>query len=254
MPTAHGRTIPLSPARRFVADVMHFSRSVPLVAVERTAAIPAAVLARDAAAPRPGWPAVFLKAFGLAARDVPDLRRSYLSFPWPRLYEHPFTVPAVTVERADDGGPAVFVLPVRHPETTPLAEIDAALKRAKTAPVRDVAAFRRMRRLARLPTPVRRFVWWLGLRAVPAWRQRHFGTVAVGCVVPAGAEITAAMTPLTGYLTFGEVGTDGRVTVRLLFDHRVLDAAQAARYLVAVERALNEEIVAELRSRSAAAA
>lgn len=248
MPLPPGRRLALSLPRRFVNDVMYFSRSVPTVIVERKATIPAVVRARQATIPRPGWLALLLKAAGLATLDVPDLRRSFLSFPWPRLYEHGCSIPAITIERDWHGEPGVFVFPLRHPEMLPLTEIDTALQHAKTAPLWEVAAFRRSLRLSQLPMPIRRLVWWLALRVVPGWRQKYFGTIAVSSVITSGAEITAALTPLSGYLTFGTVTADGTVTLRLMFDHRILDAAQAARYLVALERRLNTDILHELHA------
>ena len=54
--------------------------------------------------------------------------------------------------------------------------------------------------------------------------------------------------PLTGYLTYGPISADGRVTVSLTFDHRVLDGRQAARALCDMEAFLNTVLVAELRN------
>ena len=249
-----GRFVPTPRGRRIVQDIMHFARSVPTVVVERRVQIPAVAAARAAAAPRPGWFAVFLKAVGLAAREVPDLRRSLMTVPWPRLYEHACSVAAVTVERELDGGPAVLIVQIRQPEDTPLTDIDAQLKKAKTAPVWDVAAYRRVLRLCRYPRPVRRLVWWLGLRASPGWRQKYFGTFTASSTVTSGAETAVALTPLTSYFTFGEVGADGGVTLRLMFDHRVTDAAPMSRALAAMERALNADILAELQALATRAA
>jgi hypothetical protein len=243
-----GRTLPLAHGRRFIADVAHFSRGVPFIAVERRIRVPEVAAARQAATPRPGWLPVFLKAFGLAARQVPDLRRSWLSFPWPRLYEHPVTVAGVTVARDWAGEPTVFILPVRKPEERPLADVAAQVARATTDPVRDVPAFRRLLLVGRLPVPVRRLVWWLGLRVSGDWRQKYFGTVTVNNTANAGADVAFAVTPMTSYFTFGRVGDDGGVTLRLVFDHRVYDATPAGRGLEAVEAALTGPILDELRA------
>jgi hypothetical protein len=244
----YGRVRPLSRGRRFVADVAHFSRGVPFVTVERRITIPEVAAARRTADPRPSWFSIFLKAFGLASLETPDLRRSLLTFPYPRLYEHACSVAGVAVERKLDGEPAVFILQVRQPEDTPLTGIASQIQRAKTAPLWEVAAFRRMLKLDMLPAPLRRFVWWLGLRTCGSWRQKFYGTFTISSVVNAGGEVTSAVTPMTSYFTFGEVDADGCVTLRLIFDHRVLDAAPAARGLVAVERALKTTILDELRA------
>lgn len=229
---------------------MHFSRSVPLVVVERTADVSRVATARSACPVKPGWYALFLKAFGLAALEQPALRRSWLSVPWVRLHEHACSVAAVSVERDIDGEPVVFIFQIKAPEETPLLEIDQRIQRMKESPLHEVAAFRRVIRLARWPRPLRRLVWWLGLRVRGRWRERYFGTFASGNIANIGAEIRYAPTPLTSYFTFGSVSPDGRVSLRLFFDHRVTDAAPAARFLVRLEQALNTEILHELQQLS----
>ena len=48
------------------------------------------------------------------------------------------------------------------------------------------------------------------------------------------------------------IATDGTVTVRLVYDHRVLDGAAVARALARLEEVLRGAVVAELRTMSAA--
>lgn len=247
MSLPRGRTLALSRARRLIGDLMHFSRSVPQVAVEREARIPEVAAARLAADPKPGWYPVLLKAFALAAAKVPDLRRSLLTFPYPRLYEHACSVAAVSVEREVDGEPAVLAFHVRRPESTPLPEIDARFRRAKTAPLAELGEFRRMLRLSRLPRPVRRLVWWAGLRASGSWRQKYWGTFGVTSLASAGGTVLASLCPLTATFTFGPVAPDGAVLLRVTFDHRVLDGMAATRGLVEAENALRGPVLAELR-------
>ncbi|HKB04699.1 MAG TPA: hypothetical protein VKD90_20920, partial [Gemmataceae bacterium] len=66
-----------------------------------------------------------------------------------------------------------------------------------------------------------------------------------------GCDQTVVRMPLTGYLTFGPIGKDGKVMVGLTFDHRVMDARTAARSLEDMERFLNTALVAELRALAA---
>ena len=113
MRKAAGRTLPISPFRRLVIDLMHFGRQVPAVTVERRMDLSRLVAARAAAPSRPSWTAVFAKAYSLLGRDYPELRRSYLSFPWARLYEHPHNIVALNVERRLPGEDVVPLLP--HP-------------------------------------------------------------------------------------------------------------------------------------------
>ena len=250
MPLPKGRTVKFSTARRFVFDVMHFSRGVPLVAVQRRIHIPNVIEARSQLNQRPGWYAIFLKAYALAGQTIPDLRRSLLTFPTLRLYEHACTVAAVTMEREHEGESTVFILQIRQADLKPLLEIDAVLKQTKLNEVRNVAAFRRALRLSRWPKPIRRFVWWLALRVVPRWREKYFGTFTASSTISSGVETVSALTPLSSYFTFDEV-TDNGVTLRILFDHRVADAAPVSRYLVEMERRLNSDILTELQSLAA---
>src|SRR5437667_11062980 len=99
MPQPAGRNIPLSLPRRFIGDLVHFAHQVPSVPVQRRMHLGPVVAARQAARPRPSWAAIFTKAYGFVSAAWPELRRSYLSFPRPHLYEHPVTVATVAVER-----------------------------------------------------------------------------------------------------------------------------------------------------------
>jgi hypothetical protein len=227
---------------------MHFARSVPHVAVEREISVPEVALARRAVSPRPGWYPVLLKAFAVAASRIPDLRRSLLTFPYPRLYEHACSVAAIAVEREVDGEPVVLAFHVRQPEILPLPRIDAVFNRAKSAPLEDVAEFRRIRLLLRLPRPVRRLIWWLGLRTSGSWRQKYWGTFGTSSVVSAGGTGLFPISPLTSVFTFGPVKPDGSLLLRLMFDHRVLDGVAAARGLAETENALRTVVLGELRS------
>lgn len=248
MPLPRGRTLALSRGRQIVADLMHFSRASAQVVVERTIRIPEVAAARAAGEPKPGWYPVLLKAFALAAVKVPDLRRSLLTFPASRLYEHACNVAAVAVEREVDGEPAVLNFHVRQPEAKSLTEIDARFRRAKTAPLGEVPEFRRILRLSRLPRPLRRLLWWIGLRVCGSWRQKFCGTFGTTSVATAGATSTMTLCPLSTVFTFGPVADDGSVLLRVAFDHRVMDGVAVARGLVETENALRGTVLAELRS------
>src|SRR5208282_5086496 len=94
-----GRNVPLSLPRRFICDLVHFAHQIPTVPVQRRMNLAAVVGARQVAEPRPGWPAIFAKAYAIVAAACPELRRAYLPFPWPHLYEHPVNVASIAIER-----------------------------------------------------------------------------------------------------------------------------------------------------------
>src|SRR5438128_10978349 len=90
-----GRNIPLSLPRRFICDLVHFAHKVPSVPVQRRMNLGPLLAARQEADPRPSWCALFTKAYGMVAAATPELRRAYLSFPRPHLYEHPINVASI---------------------------------------------------------------------------------------------------------------------------------------------------------------
>ena len=117
------RRIPLSRPRRFTLDVLAMAAAVPSIPVQRRMNLGAVAAARQVAG-RPGWPAVFLKAYGAVARQTPALRRAYIQLPWPHLVEYPTSVASVAVEREYEGEPAVFFARIWEPANHSLADLD----------------------------------------------------------------------------------------------------------------------------------
>src|SRR5262249_38479640 len=205
MSSSRGRWVPLSLPRRLVTDALRACRGIPTVTAERRLELAELVEARQARQPRPAWSALFTKAFALVAADTPALRRSYVSFPWPHLYEHPEPVASVVVERDYQGEDTVFFAPLTHPQTRSLIELDAYLRRCRTEPVERIAGFRRALRLARLPWPLRRLGMWLGLHASGRLRERFFRTFSLFSIAAQGArmlKLPTAPTPPLPYCPF----------------------------------------------------
>src|SRR5262249_41858826 len=134
-PPRNGFRVPLSPARKMVLELLHHARKVPSLPLAQTMYMPALVAARQAACPRPSWVAIFMHAYALVARDQPALRRAYLPYPWPHLYEHPESVCTLPVERDWAGEAVVLGAKVRAPEDQSLAAIDGHLKEFREEPV-----------------------------------------------------------------------------------------------------------------------
>jgi hypothetical protein len=254
---AVGRTLPLSVPRRVMCDLLAFAKTIPTVPVQRrmNVAAVAAARARPALAPDPpGWCAIFTKAYAITALRFPELRRAYLSFPRARLYEHPFSIASIAVERQYQGENAVFWGHLRRPEEKTLRELQAELRRFKDEPIRNFGLFRRMLWVGRLPRPLRRLAWWLGLNCLGRRRAAYLGTFGVSVYSGLGAESLHPISPLTTTLNYGTVEKDGGVTVRVVYDHRVVDGATVARALACLEEVLNQEIVAELEQETPARA
>ncbi len=240
----------ISLPRRFIADLMQASAGVPFVSLRRTLDVSELVEARAAVAKRPGWAAIFAKAFALVAKDEPVLRTLYASWPWPHLFELPHSVASVAIARVEDGEDCVLPEKVPTPELFSLAEVDAAIRHAKNAPVDAIPAFRKIMQSARMPQPLRRLGW---LFAVNVGRQHAnwFGNIAVTSVSAFGPGELHALSPGPYILSYGAVGPDCRVDVLIRWDHRVTDGALIAKALTRLEQVLNTEIAAELRGHEA---
>jgi len=246
-----GTSRKISMPRRLVADLMHASRGVPFVSLRRSLDIRSLLEARAGAA-QPGWAAIFAKAFCLVARDEPVLRRLYLKWPWPHLYELPRSVGMVAIARKEDGEDCVLPQKVSAADELPLAEVDALIRHAKTAPVDDVPAFRKILRATRLPLPLRRLVWMAGLN-FGRQRANYFGTFGITSVAAFGAGELHALSPGPFIVSYGAVSPNHSIEVVIRWDHRVTDAALIAQTLTRLEQALNGPIRAELLSQRQAA-
>jgi hypothetical protein len=220
---------------------------VPSLPLARTFDLGAVAAARQTLPVAPSWTALFLRGYGLTARRHPELRRAFIRWPMPHFYEHPWSECAVLVEREHEGETVLLGAKVRAPELQPLADIDGHLRRFREAPVQDVSCFRQLLRLARLPGLVRRFVFWHVLHCSGFKRAKHFGTCMVSTLGNLGVEQFHPLTPLTTYLTFGPVSPAGEVTVKIVYDHRVMDGRAVARCLNDLEQVLRDQILSELR-------
>jgi hypothetical protein len=247
MSQPRGRNLRLSLPRRFVCDLLHFASQVPTVPVQRRLNLGALVAARQAAAPRPSWAAIFTKAYAFVCAARPELRRSYLGFPTAHLYEHPTSVASIAVERAFGDEPAVLFGHLTSPERHGLAELDGRIRAFKELPLERVGGFRRVLRISAWPRPLRRLAWWVGLNVSGRKRAHFLGTYGVSTYSGLGAASLHPLSPLTTTLNYGVIEADGSVDVRLIYDHRVMDGATVARALQDLDRVMQCEILAELR-------
>jgi hypothetical protein len=241
-----GKTIPLSLPRRLVCDLLHFAQRVPTVPVQRLMNLGPLYHARSRAMPRISWCALFLKGYALMAEEIPHFRRAYMSFPYARLYEHPYSIASVAVERCYQTEEAVFFGHFRSPESQTLVALDEALRHYKETPLEEIGLFRRALLVSRYPRPFRRFFWWLGLNQSGYKRAKRMGTFGVSVYSRLGSESLHPLSPLTSTLNYGVIGDDGTVTVRIIYDHRVMDGSTVARALALLEEILNHDIRAEL--------
>jgi len=230
----------------YLADLAHLARALPTATVRRTIAIADVAAAREMAAPRPSWLAVFTKAMALAAGAHPQLKQVFSPLPWPRLYEHPFAVAAVAVNRPFDEELPTFWGRLTDPAHQGLQQLHNHLTRFKEEPVKNVGQLRRLQARGQWPWAVRRLAWAREANLSGRRRAKRLGTFAVASLGGAGADFVDPLYPATTVLSFGTIQA-ATVDVSLKFDARVLTPLMAAEILVDVERVLNCEIVMELR-------
>jgi hypothetical protein len=212
------------------------------------------VEARRATPFAPGWYATLVKGFAVVCARIPELRRAYIPYPLPRLYEHPHSVASVVVDREFAGEHATFLCTMRHPERMPLTTVHDKLRAFQDDPVERHGPLRRVVRHSRLPRPVRRTLVGLGLNWSGRLRADFFGTFAVNSVAGFRIRMLQSMTPITTVLYFGSVARTGELDVQIAFDHRVFDGYTAGRALGELETVLNTEVAAETRRSGRAAA
>jgi hypothetical protein len=228
--------------------MLHFAKSVPIVAGERTVRVRRLMEARRSTPHAPSLYAACLKAMGIVSMRLPELRRAYLPYPWPRLYEHPHSVATTIINRKFGEEDATFLCPILYPEREPLAKIQAKLDGLRNDAIEKHGSLRRIVRNSRFPRPIRRALWSAGLHFSGSYRARTFGTFAINSVAGLRSRMLQFMTPITSVLYVGSPTKEGEMDLQLAFDHRVFDGATGARVAIELERVLNNEITAEIRA------
>lgn len=241
-----GQYSSISASRRIIMDLMHEARQVPSIPVQRWVQLGDLETIRQQASPRISWFILFMKAFALVAKENPQLRRSLIRYPWGRFYDHPFSICSLAIERHYKDEPCLFFAHFRSPETQTLKELQDSLARYKAQPIDSVGYFRRALVIGRLPTPVRRLLWWMSLNFSGLKRAKRMGTFGITSYGVLGAESLHPISPLTCTFNFGPIGKDGSVLIKIIYDHRTLDGSEVARRLRDIETVLLTEVRAEL--------
>lgn len=254
-PDDRGRSVPISLARRWVGDMLHAARKVPVVASEKAIRVRAMHELRRQVPHPPSWSSLMIKAMGLVSMRVPEMRRAYMGVPWGRLYEAPYSVASVIFGRQFQGEMATFFAPLPHPERLPLDAIGGKVRAWQTDPIEAHGVLRRLVRNAKPPRFVRRLLWWFGLNWFGLLRARYFGTFAVNSVAAiSGARMIQFQTPLTQVMYYGAVTKDGMLPLQMAFDHRVYDGYTGGLIGRELEAVFNNELIAEVKALPAARA
>jgi hypothetical protein len=92
--------------------------------------------------------------------------------------------------------------------------------------------------------------WWAALNVLGRRRCHNFGTFGISSIGSQGAGLLQILPILTSTLHYGLFDAQGRLDVRLTWDHRVMDGATVARVLVDLESVLTGEVARELAASS----
>lgn len=239
-----GRSFRLTSARSLVLDVAHLAQKVPTFPVERWFDLASVAEARSQAVPRISWVTLFIKAYGLASRQMPQLRAHYLKYPLPHFYQSPGSVISVSINRLCEGADRLFWGRFHQPENLRLVDLQRQLDCYCRGDVTEV--FKRQMIAARLPTPLRRAGWWWRLNFSPSKRARRLGTGSISVLAGQGVYNRLHPCILTSTMAYGPIQPDGRMWVTLQCDHRVIDGVAAAEALNLLESILKNVLLAEL--------
>jgi hypothetical protein len=241
-----GRTLRLTLPRQYIVDLLHFSKKIPSIPVQRQMDLGSTVAARNRLELPPSWVVIFAKAFSITCLEFPELRRTFLAFPYARLFEYVSPVASIAVEKQVGSESAIAFLRLGHLHCNRLQDLDKILRQAREEPIEAFRSYRTAKAMYWLPTIARRALWWLGLNISARLRANQFGTFGMSVYASLGAESLHPISPLTCTLNYGPITCDGRVTLRIVYDHRVLDGATVARAMSRMENVLTSQITQEL--------
>jgi hypothetical protein len=232
-------------SQRLAIDLLRFTIGVPSHTERMRLNLAAVATARAQSAARPRWMTIFVKAYAMVAKEIPDLRRAYLGLPRPHFYEYPTSVAMFVLDREHEGEKFHFNYTVRDPAALSLVDIDRMITNALKRPIEEVREYNRAVSIARLPAPLRRFLMWLGYN-LGRQRPKYFGTFAV--TTHTEGRMSGLMCAWTTRLSYGRLADDGTMDVRVAVDHRVIDGPTGERVLLRLQEILDGPIADELRA------
>ena len=233
-------------SRRLTIDVLHYRAKVPTCAHDRICDFRRIAEARARCPLRISWSIIFIKAFGIVAARYPVLRQTYLRWPWPHIYQHPYSIAMMATHRDFRDEPWLFWSRFTRPESRSLLDLQRKLEGYLTRPVEQV--FRWQYRLSGLPTLLRRILWSWTLTVGGPARAYRAGTFFVTTIAGQGAEIRHPPAFLTANASYGPIDERGRSRVTIAYDHRLMDGRLVANMLAEIEATLSGPIATELDS------
>lgn len=231
-------------SRLLVADVLRLHRQMPTCAHNRLMRLSELAEARDQAARRISWPALFIRSWGQVCARNPQLLQTWRNWPWGHIFQHSAPVGTLAMNRRFQNEDWLFWGRIRSPQQHSLESIQDAITRfAEEAPD---SVFRQQLQMSRLPSVLRRLVWWWNLNIAGEKRARRIGTFFLTTVSAHGVEIQHPPGVMTTGLTYGPLDRHGMMKVTLTYDHRLMDGSFVASRLVDLEDELTGNTLTEL--------
>lgn len=243
-----GHWVALSLARRSVNDFLHAARAIPGIPFEKVIDVAALAAARQRANPRPSWCSIFTKAYGYVVAAQPALRRAYIPLPWEHFYESELTSADVVLETNLNGENELAVMSLKVPHTLPLLAFDDCIARHQRDPLAACRHLRKALLMGRLPRLLRRAGWWLALNVSGRLRTHYLSTFGVSSVGNWGVDSLRPIGAWTTLLHYGAITGEGKVPMRITFDHRVLNGSHVAHALNQMEELLHGELFHEVQA------
>jgi len=241
-----GKRYKLSNGRRLVDDVIRMSIKMPMASLSGDYETPMLAELRRKTRPKISWNVLYMKAYAAVCTKNPELRRSYVSFPWGHFYQHDYNVCMLTMAREYEGEERLFFARFNCPDEETLEDLQKQYDHYRTAPIEEIKQFRHQIAFAKFPTMVRRFAWWALFNLWPAKRASHMGTFGMSFSGYKGAYGGKHLGPNTTILGVDPFPRKGKGRVLLTFDHRVIDGTPVCKTLQQLNHILNTAIKVEI--------
>lgn len=236
----------MSNGRRLVSDVVELANQMPLAAF--TGDFDAGLVAkfRRLTRPKVSWNVLYMKAYAAVSQRNPELRRSFVAFPFRHFYEHDRVVCLMTIAREYRGEERLFFARFNRPDEKSLADLQRRYDYYRQAPIEDVKQFRHQIMFASMPKPVRRLGWWVMNSLWPQKRASHMGTFGISFSGYKGLYGTKHLGTNSTVLGVDPLPRKGVSRILLTFDHRVLDGTPVTRMMQELQHILTTAIRVEL--------
>jgi hypothetical protein len=236
----------IPPSRALPSDIASIGRRIPIARAELIVDLSLLSNSRSLASPRISWAAVFARAYGLVTDEVPCLRQTYMAWPFPHIYQHAQSTAMIAIQRDESPSPRLCFGRIVNPGGQSLTAVQSVLDRYQREPV--AKTFRKQVLFSRMPSPLRRLIWWLVMNVSGRRRSRQLGTFSISSLAGQGVFNRDHPTVCTSGLSYGPLGPRGECLLTLAYDHRLMDGMQAARALHRLRDHLQHTMVDELKA------